>query len=168
MNNNRTKVIVVFFIIIIILILWVNKYSTSNRLLGYYNSDLEHFKNGYDELIILLDNFVESPNIENYSEVQYMIGRTVSRLGSFDRSMAVCYRMGLLRKYKLKYKDSEVTVLVANEIKVSRGIIKGSIKFIENQMILDESKIKLVYENLNTIDGKRQITRCIEKSDKKI
>jgi len=152
MNNNRTKVIVVFFIIIIILILWSNKYSTSNRLLGYYNSDLEHFKNGYDELITLLDNFVESPNIENYSEVQYMIGRTVSRLGSLDRSMAVCYRMGLLRKDKLKYKDSEVTVLVANEIKDSRELIKDSIKFIENQIILDESKINLVYENLNNIN----------------
>lgn len=70
------------------MIIWNNKDNTSHRLLGYYNEDLENFKNVYDESVNSLENFVESPNIESYSDVQYMVGRTISSLGSLDRSMA--------------------------------------------------------------------------------
>lgn len=38
------------------------------------------FKSIYGELTNSLDIFIDSPNIENYAEVQYIIGRTI---GSF-------------------------------------------------------------------------------------
>lgn len=151
MNNNRTKVIVAFFIIII-LILWNNKYSTNNRLLGYYNADLENFKNVYIEFISSLNNFNESPNIETYSDVQYMFGRTINSLGSLDRRMAVCYRKGLLRNDKLKSEGSEVTVFAARIIKDSRKLINESVELNDSKIILDKSKFKLVYENLDNIN----------------
>ncbi|MDF2503408.1 hypothetical protein [Clostridium sp.] len=152
MKGYRTKVIVVFFVITVILIIWSDKVSTNNRLLGYYNADLEKFNSNYVELINSFDNFVDSPDVESHGDVEYMIGTTISSLGSLDSSMVVCYRMGLLQNDKLRYEESEVIVFAARIIKESRKLLNESIELKDNKIILNESKIKLVYENLDEIN----------------
>lgn len=117
MKNHKITAIIIFCLITIALMYWSNTENNNNRSLGYYRTDLDGFKSIYGDLIKSLDTFIDSPNIENYAEVQFIIGRAIGRLGSLDRTMAECYKLGLLQEDKLKYKDSDVTMIVARIIK---------------------------------------------------
>lgn len=151
MKNNKIAAIIIFFIITITIMFWRNTENNNNKSLGYYRTDINGFKSIYGELTNSLDAFVDSPNIENYAEVQYLMGRAIGRLGSLDRTMSECYKMGLLQEDKLKYKDSDVTVIVARIVKDSKKLMNQSIKLIDNKIIMDKSVINSVYEELRYV-----------------
>lgn len=152
MKNNKIIVIIIFCVITIALMFWSNTENNYNRSLGYYRTDLDGFKSIYFELTNLLDTFIDSPNIENYAEVQYIIGRTIGRLGSLDRTMSECYKLGLLQEDKLKYKDSDVTVIVARIIKDFKKSMNESIELKDNKVVIDEKVIKTAYEELRSVN----------------
>lgn len=152
MKNPKIIEIIIFCVISITLIFWSNTEKNYNRSLGYYKTDLEGFKSAYDELTNSLDTFFDSPNIENYAEVQFIIGRTIGRLGSLDRTMSECYKLGLLQEDKFKYKDSEVTVMVARIIKDLKKSMNESIELRDNKIIIDEKVKKSVNEKLRAIN----------------
>lgn len=152
MKNNKITAIIIFFIVTIALMFWISTEKNNNKSLSYYKTDLEGFKSIYSDLTNSLDTFIKSPNIENYAEVQYLMGRTIGRLGSLDRTMSECYKMGLLQEDKLKYKDSDVTVIVARIVKDSKKLINESIELIDNKIIMDEVVINSVYEELMSVN----------------
>jgi hypothetical protein len=75
MKNHKITAIIIFCLITIALMYWSNTENNNNRSLGYYRTDLDGFKSIYGDLIKSLDTFIDSPNIENYAEVQFIIGR---------------------------------------------------------------------------------------------
>lgn len=152
MKNHKIIVIIIFCVITIALMFWSDTENKYNRSLGYYRTDLDGFKSIYGELTNSLDTFIDSPNIENYAEVQFIIGRTIGRLGSLDKTMSECYKLGLLQEDKLKYKDSDVTVIVARIIKDLKKSVNESIELRDNKIIIDEKVIKTAYEELRSVN----------------
>lgn len=152
MKNHKITTIIIICVIGIALMFWSNTENSNNKSLGYYRTDLDGFKNIYSDLTNSLDTFIDSPNIENYAEVQYLMGRTIGRLGSLDRTRSECYKAGLLQEDKLKYKDSDVTVIVTRIIKDSKKLMNESIELIDNKVIMDEMVINSVYEELRSIN----------------
>lgn len=88
-----------------------------------------------------------APNLKDLKELRY-----IKSLGSLDKTMSECYKLGLLQEDKLKYKDSEVTVIVARIIKDLKKSMNESIELRDNKVIIDEKVNKSVNEKLRTIN----------------
>lgn len=69
-----------------------------------------------------------------------------------DRTMSECYKLGLLQEDKLKYKDSDVIIIVARIIKDFKKSMNKSIELKDNKVIIDEKVIKKAYEELRPVN----------------
>jgi hypothetical protein len=111
---NKKMLIAVFLIITIFLISWSSIEDQNKRIYRDYENDISSFQNSNKKLIELLENFIETPNIKDYSNIQYNMGILMANLISLSRNMSECYKKGLLNVDKTYYEE-EILVIQQQE-----------------------------------------------------
>ncbi len=149
---NKKRLIAVFLIITIFLIAWSIIEDQNKRIYRDYENDISSFQNGNKELIELLENFIETPNIKDYSNIQYNMGILMENLISLSRNMSECYKKGLLNVDKTYDEGRDISNAAAKIIQNSQNLLIESIKLSNSEIELTEDKIKTVYEKLNSIN----------------
>lgn len=149
---NKKRLIAVFLIITIFLIAWSIIEDQNKRIYRDYENDISSFQNGNKELIELLENFIETPNIKDYSNIQYNMGILMENLISLSRNMSECYKKGLLNVDKTYDEGRDISNAAAKIIQNSQNLLIESIKLSNSEIELTEDKIKTVYEELNLIN----------------
>lgn len=149
---NKKRLIAVFLIITIFLIAWSIIEDQNKRIYRDYENDISNFQNGNKELIELLENFIETPNIKDYSNIQYNMGILMENLISLSRNMSECYKKGLLNVDKTYDEGRDISNAAAKIIQNSQNLLIESIKLSNSEIELTEDKIKTVYEELNSIN----------------
>lgn len=149
---NKKRLIAVFLIITIFLIAWSIIEDQNKRIYRDYENDISSFQNGNKELIELLENFIETPNIKDYSNIQYNMGILMENLISLSRNMSECYKKGLLNVDKTYDEGRDISNAAAKIIQNSQNLLIESIKLSNSEIELTEDKIKTVYEELNSIN----------------
>ncbi|MEA5095566.1 MAG: hypothetical protein VB128_11495 [Sedimentibacter saalensis] len=149
---NKKRLIAVFLIITIFLIAWSIIEDQNKRIYRDYENDISSFQNGNKELIELLENFIETPNIKDYSNIQYNMGILMENLISLSRNMSECYKKGLLNVDKTYDEGRDISNAAAKIIQNSQNLLIESIKLSNSEIELTEDKINTVYEELNSIN----------------
>lgn len=149
---NKKRLIAVFLIITIFLIAWSIIEDQNKRIYRDYENDISSFQNGNKELIELLENFIETPNIKDYSNIQYNMGILMENLISLSRNMSERYKKGLLNVDKTYDEGRDISNAAAKIIQNSQNLLIESIKLSNSEIELTEDKIKTVYEELNSIN----------------
>ncbi|WP_312832584.1 hypothetical protein [Sedimentibacter saalensis] len=149
---NKKRLIAVFLIITIFLIAWSIIEDQNKRIYRDYENDISSFQNVNKELIELLENFIETPNIKDYSNIQYNMGILMENLISLSRNMSECYKKGLLNVDKTYDEGRDISNAAAKIIQNSQNLLIESIKLSNSEIELTEDKIKTVYEELNSIN----------------
>lgn len=149
---NKKRLIAVFLIITIFLIVWSIIEDQNKRIYRDYENDISSFQNGNKKLIELLENFIETPNIKDYSNIQYNMGILMENLISLSRNMSGCYKKGLLNVDKTYDEGRDISNTAARIIQSSQNLIVESIKLSNSEIELTEDKVKTVYEELNSIN----------------
>ncbi|MPM04677.1 hypothetical protein SDC9_50956 [bioreactor metagenome] len=149
---NKKRLIAVFLIITIFLIAWSIIEDQNKRIYRDYENDISNFQNGNKELIELLENLIETPNIKDYSNIQYNMGILMENLNSLSRNMSECYKKGLLNVDKTYDEGRDISNAAAKIIQNSQNLLIESIKLSNSEIELTEDKIKTVYEELNSIN----------------
>ncbi|MEL7607682.1 MAG: hypothetical protein AAGU39_16705 [Sedimentibacter saalensis] len=149
---NKKRLIAVFLIITIFLIAWSIIEDQNKRIYRDYENDISSFQNVNKELIELLENFIETPNIKDYSNIQYNMGIMMENLISLSRNMSECYKKGLLNVDKTYDEGRDISNAAAKIIQNSQNLLIESIKLSNSEIELTEDKIKTVYEELNSIN----------------
>lgn len=149
---NKKRLIAVFLIITIFLIAWSIIEDQNKRIYRDYENDISSFQNVNKELIELLENFIETPNIKDYSNIQYNMGILMENLISLSRNMSECYKKGLLNVDKTYDEGRDISNAAAKIIQNSQNLLIESIKLSNSEIELTEDKIKTVYEELNLIN----------------
>ncbi len=150
MIKSKRITVIIFIVSLILIILMLFNKSNKDLIIFFYNSDVNTFQQNYEEFVNELNTFDKSPNLSNYSELQYKYGRTIALLGPLDRSMSLCYKAGLLSDKNTDYRNSDVTVFVGRLIKDSMKSLEKSITIIDGKLVVDNNKVNLVIESVKS------------------